>query len=110
MKPGQSRDYNEYTRIEHSPIDGRVYYDCYDDSGLNKYMNGHNGAVATFGQFEIALDENTGRRVTRWTVYTGSDSDIARYGIEEIRMSHEASNGEYWDDKAALMAGNVEWF
>lgn len=105
-----TRHWNAYTRIENSQIDGRVYYDCYDISGLMKYMRGHDEAVAIFGQFEVAYSEEPQpRKIVRWTVYLGTDKEREMYGIENWIACHECSNGEFWDDLVALRNGNVEY-
>ncbi len=104
-----TRLYNEYTRIEYSVHEGRVFYDCVDMSGLMKLMRGHEKAVATFGQFEVAYDENVSKKIVRWTVYLGTDDERRQYGPEDWRACHESSNGEWWDDLARLKDGDVEW-
>lgn len=104
------RDFNEYTRIEWNYTQP-IYYDCYELSGLMKYMKGHYNARAIFGNFEVAFEENTGRKIVRWTVYLGNSSDeIERWGKETWIGCHESSNGEFLDDLAMLKAGEVTYY
>lgn len=102
------RIWNEYTRIETS-YEGRIFYDCYEVSGLMKYMRGCEIAVGIFGQFEVTYDENTNKKIVRWTVYLGTDKERKQYGIENWIDCHESSCGEWWDDLSALKSGNVEY-
>lgn len=104
-----TRHWNEYTRIEWNYSEA-VYYDCYEASGLIRYMRGHEGARAIFGNFEVAFDENTNRKIVRWTVYLGTLADRERYGTDNWIGNHETSNGEWWDDLNALQSGNVEYY
>ena len=103
--------FTEYTRIETSPGEGRIFYDCFEDTELLSHMKrGYSRALAIFGEFEIAADENTGNRTLRWTVYLGTDKEHRQYGSQEWAGCHESSVSEYWDDKSALLSGQVEWF